>query len=47
MTDDSAETDQRGERRSYVKPFVRLLDWEDTEGKFMSTKEVSFNIGLS
>jgi hypothetical protein len=33
MTDDSAETDQRGKRRPYVKPFVRNLDAMDTEGK--------------
>jgi hypothetical protein len=33
MADESAETDQRGGRRPYVKPFVRSLDVEDTEGK--------------
>jgi hypothetical protein len=33
MTDDSADTDQRAARRPYVKPFVRNLDVEDTEGK--------------
>jgi hypothetical protein len=33
MTDDSADTDQLGERLPYVKPFVRNLDASDTEGK--------------
>jgi hypothetical protein len=33
MTDDSAGTNQRGERRPYVKPFVRNLDLVDTEYK--------------
>jgi hypothetical protein len=33
MTDDSAGTDQRAERRKYVNPFVRNLDVDDTEGK--------------
>ena len=33
MADDSTETDHRGGRRPYVKPFVRNLDVEDTEGK--------------
>jgi hypothetical protein len=35
MTDDSAGTDQRGERRQYIKPFVRNIDMSDTEGKLV------------
>jgi hypothetical protein len=35
MTNDSAGTDQRGERRPYVKPFVRNLDVLDTEAKLV------------
>jgi hypothetical protein len=38
MTDDTG-TDQRGERRPYIKPFVRNLDASDTEGKTHSAFE--------
>jgi hypothetical protein len=40
MADDNAGTDQRGERRPYLKPFVRNLDAVDTQGgKFAVTAE--------
>ena len=42
MTEDSAGTDQRGERRPYVKPFVRNLDASDTEGNKEVTTDVEF-----
>lgn len=32
MAEDIAGNDQRGERRPYVKPFVRNLDAVDTKG---------------
>ena len=43
MTEDSASTDKRGERRPYVKPFVRNLDASDTEGKTHSAFEHAIN----
>jgi hypothetical protein len=33
MAEDTAGTNQRRGRRTYVKPFVRNLDLSDTEGK--------------
>jgi hypothetical protein len=41
MTGHSAGTDQRGERHPYLKPFVRNLDVEDTDGKVFSEIEFS------
>ena len=42
MTGHSAGTDQRGERHPYLKPFVRNLDVEDTDGvKLFSEVEFS------
>jgi hypothetical protein len=42
MTDDIAGTNQRGERRTYVKPFVRNLDAMETEGgKFADVYEIT------
>jgi hypothetical protein len=43
MAEDGAGTDQRGDRRPYVKPFVRNLDASDTEGsKVISINEYTF-----
>jgi hypothetical protein len=43
MTDNSEDARQRGERRPYVKPFVRNLDVIDTESKTYAPAEtVSF-----
>ena len=52
MTHDNAGTDQRGERRQYVKPFVGDLDVSVTEGKDLPegvefTFGSSFNVGPS
>jgi hypothetical protein len=43
---DSAETDQRGGRRPYIKPFVRNLDVSVTEGK-ATEPTVGTTLGLS
>jgi hypothetical protein len=39
MIEDSAGTDQRGERLPGVKPFVRNLDVSVTEGKTLNVNE--------